>query len=65
MSNSGIGYCGARPTSGCTRLPTAQFINGSAPTTTPLIEGSLAGSAAGNAQRWAVVVNKVTLTNSQ
>jgi hypothetical protein len=35
-----------RPTSGCTRLPTARFFNHILPANKPLIEGSLAVSAA-------------------
>jgi len=46
----------SRPTSGCTRLPTARFIKGSAPTTTLLIEGSLAGPAAREPQALVVFV---------
>jgi hypothetical protein len=37
-------------TSACTRLPTARFFKGSAPAKMPLVEGSLAGPAAGNAR---------------
>jgi hypothetical protein len=42
-----------RPTSACTRLPTARFFNHTLPANKLLIEGSLAGPAAGNARGWA------------
>jgi hypothetical protein len=49
--------CKARPTTACTRLPTARFIRGYAPATTPLIGVGLAGPAAGEAEALGAVLN--------
>jgi hypothetical protein len=48
-----------RPTSACTRPPTALFFKGSAPAKALVGEASLAGPVSGDARRWAADIQFV------
>jgi hypothetical protein len=47
-----------RPTSACTRPPTARFFKGSAPAKALVSGSSLAGPVSGDARRWAAEENR-------
>jgi len=50
VQSASVSVRSSRPTTACTRLPTARFFKGQAPATMSLVEVGLADSAAGEAE---------------